>query len=549
MLLTLLNTALHDQSVQPGQNVTVLELKNVRTKVKALEALFKRFEDIPKHSAESPEVQDVAMDLITRMHDLASQMQFKSALESSLRLNPGLKSSLPEAVGKLGRYFSISYELVCAVRSREYSMFNRITIEASRIRVPSQRLNVDKNIHPLTALNNILQSRTAVQSKALRPSLERCLKKPLQDILDDFHLIITNYYQFAKVHAEIQLLFFYEMNLGRLRPRVICSNKSACYLCNLFFKLHGQFDIPRTHGRLYYKWTLPDWHILLPETRRRDFNVLLRQFSDMLKVQVRAALERRPTRVHHPNESVLVMPAHWSSSNITQALPSISESVTTVGVTQTQEQLPEILDSVIPNCPISAETPFSLGSTNPDIHSFQPPLQSELLTAAMPSSSPSIPPLHPTGQEPASPRDLPPPAISADPLTESPHTPLNHSSPTTPKPFQDLIPGEPIWHQLSYPHISINIGTTRLHLHLSCDVTRSPDPNMLSNPNGDCWVRVKWLQDPDMENVNSQAVNVEDLAYDTEMRLHHGAACTPTELYLRRGEDVVSIKYAFDEPR
>lgn len=546
VLLTLLNTALHDQSVQPSPNITNLELEIVRTQINALKALFKRFEDISEHCAASLEVQDVAMDLITLMHDLASQMKLKSALESSSRLDPGLKSFLPEAVGKLGRYYSISYELVCAARSKEYSIFHSVAIETSSIRRPSQPSGVDENLHPLTALQQILRPRTVVQAKALKPSLERCLGKPLQAILDDFRLIITDYYQFAKVHAEIQLLFFYELNPGRLRPRVICSSKSACYLCHLFFKLHGQFYIPRTHGRLYYKWTLPDWHSLLPEMRRRDFDVLLMQLSDVLKVKVRAALEGRPVRVNHPNESVLVMPAHWSSSNITQVVPSVSESVATLDLAQTQKQLSEILDSIKSNRPISSEVPVSSGFTNPDPHPFEPPPRSELLTAAISSSSPSTLILHPPTQESITPRDLPPPDTLTDPPTTSPHTPLNPSFTATPKPYRDLTQGEPAWSQISYPQISINIGTTCLHLHLSCDITPFPNPDILSNP---CWVRVKWLQDTDMENINSQAVNVEDIAYDTEMRFHHGAACAPTELHLRRGEDVVSVKYTFDGSR
>ena len=545
VLLTLLNTALHDQSVQPSPNITDLELEIVRTQVNALEALFKRFEDIPKHRAASREVQDVAMDLITLMHDLASQMKLQSALESS-RLNSGFKSFLPEAVGKLGRYYSISYELVCAARSKEYSIFHSVAIETSPIRRPSQPSGVDENLHPLTALQQILRPRTVVQAKALNPSLERCLGKSLQVIHNDFRLIIADYYQFVKVHAEIQLLFFYELNPKRLRPRVICSSKSACYLCDLFFKLHGQFYIPRTHGRLYYKWTLPDWHNLLPETRRRDFDVLLMQLSDVLKVKVRAALERMPVRVNHPNESALVMPAHWSSSNITQIVPSVSESVATLDLAQTQKQLSEILDSMRSNRPISSEVPVSSRFTNSDPHSFEPSSQSELLTGAIsfPSSSTLIP--HSPAQESITPRGLPPPDTPTDPPTTSPHTPLNPSFTATPKPYHDLTQGKPAWSQISYPQLSINIGTTRLHLQLSCDITPRPNPDMLSNP---CWVRVKWLQDTDVENISSQAVNVEDLTYDTEMKFHHGAACAPTELHLRRGEDVVSLKYTFDGPR
>ncbi len=197
VLFTLLNTSIHDQSIQSSLNVTISELQVVRVKINVLETLFKRFEDIPEHSVTSPQIQDVAMDLITRIHDLASQTKFKWALKSSSRLDPGLKSFLPEAVGKLGRYYSISYELVCVVRSREYSIFNRISIEAYPIRRPSQPSNVDKNFHPLTVLQNILRPRNAVQSKALRPSLERYLGKPFQVILDDFRLIIADYYQFV----------------------------------------------------------------------------------------------------------------------------------------------------------------------------------------------------------------------------------------------------------------------------------------------------------------------------------------------------------------
>ena len=562
MLLTLLSTTLHHQSVQPSSNITNLELETVRTKVNDLEALFKKFEDISEHCATSPEVQDMAMDLITLMHELASQMKLKSALESSPRLDPVLKSFFPEAVGKLGRYYSISHELICVARSKEYSIFHSVAIGTSPIRRPSQFSGVDKNLHPLTVLQNILRPRTVMQSKALKPSLERCLGKPLQAIVDNFRLIIADYHRFVKVHAEIQLLFFYELNPGGLRPRVICSSKSACYLCNLFFKLHGQFYIPRTHGRLYYKWTLPDWHIILPEMRRRDFNVLLGQLSDILKVKVRVSLDRMPVRVNHPNESVVVVPAHWSSSNMTQAVPSISESVATLSLAQTQEQLPEILDNDISNLPIFSEIPVSSSFTKPDPHSFEISPQSELLTSAILPSSPGTLILHPPGQEPIIPRDLPPLDTSTDPpgqepitlrdlpppetshpSTTSPHTPLN------PSPYHDLTQGEPAWRQLSHPQISINIGIARLHLHLSCDINSFPNPDMPSNPSSHCWVRVKWLQDNDSENINSQAVNVEDLPYDSEWELHHGATHTPTEFHLRRGEDVVSIKYTFDGPR
>ena len=298
-----------------------MELADVLRKIKTLKALFTKFEDIQEHSAASSVVQDTAMELTTQMHYLASQTKLNLALNSSKELSPELKISLLEAVGKLGRYHSISYELLGLARSEQYSIFNSIKIETSPTLRPSQPLNVDKNAHPLTALQNILRPRSVVQSRALKPSLERCLEKPIHVIVDEFRLAIADYHKSVKVHAEIQLLFFYELNSQRIRPRTICSSKSACYLCDLFFRLHGQYYVPRTHGRLYNRWTLPDWHILLPEIRRRDFDALLRNFNEILKAKVKAFLDRGPIRTNLSNESILAN----SLSSIVQVLPLVPD--------------------------------------------------------------------------------------------------------------------------------------------------------------------------------------------------------------------------------
>lgn len=58
----------------------------------------------------------------------------------------------------------------------------------------------------------------------------------------------------SRLHAEIQLVLYYEQNNGLLRPRVRAASKSASYPCDLFPKLHGRYYIPRTRGRLYDTW-------------------------------------------------------------------------------------------------------------------------------------------------------------------------------------------------------------------------------------------------------------------------------------------------------
>ncbi|CRG89280.1 hypothetical protein PISL3812_06316 [Talaromyces islandicus] len=64
----------------------------------------------------------------------------------------------------------------------------------------------------------------------------------------------------AKIHAEVQLIAHCEFGLpgSVLPPRVICSSKDACYLCNLCIAMfRGKTHTLRSHGRLYPGWRLP----------------------------------------------------------------------------------------------------------------------------------------------------------------------------------------------------------------------------------------------------------------------------------------------------
>lgn len=547
ILITSLDVAVHDQSIQPSSKISTLELKNIRAKVRALKAVFQRFEDIPNHSATSVEVQDVIMDLIVQMYELGSQTKLKSALESSSTLESSIKEFLPVAVGKIGRYYLISYELVCAARNKEYSIFKNIMISTSSIKPPSPPSNIDSSVFPLTAIQEVLRPTTAAELNALQQSLESCLKKTIGDISDNWRLLTMDYYEHAKVHAEVQLLFFYEQNPRRRLPRVICSSKSACYLCDLFFRIHGRFYLPRTHGRLYHKWTLPDWRTMIPKVRRSNFNVIFLQFRKALEVRIGATLENGPVQIRHPNESVLVMPAHWSSSKITVVNPSVAElKVAGHRLAPNPKELSEV--------PYNVESDIigSKGLATQESRLSDPLSPTELLNQAAPSPSRSISTLRPPTQETVTRFDR----ISTSdtfirPASKYPQDTLPDSPPSSLailKPCGNLIPGETTWQPISGPNSFINIGNTRLRLQLSYDSGDSSSSTSKIHKNSSpCWVRVKWLTNRELETtkVRSQLVDVDDLSDDAETILEHGAAYTPTELYLKRGKDVLSIKYVF----
>lgn len=63
----------------------------------------------------------------------------------------------------------------------------------------------------------------------------------------------------AKIHAEIQLIYYCELNASTIIrwPRILCSSKDTCWLCNEFILLHGKMYTPGSHGKFPHAWRLP----------------------------------------------------------------------------------------------------------------------------------------------------------------------------------------------------------------------------------------------------------------------------------------------------
>ena len=268
----------------------------MRGQAKALGALFVRLESISDKSTNTAEMQQVLEEIIRKAHDFPA-----SDLIIALRdvpEDPSLKNHLPNAIGKLGRYFSVSCELVCAARDTTCSIFHNIQVQPYKIEMPA----------------------------------------PIRDV---------GY----KVHAEIQLLFFYEAHPNLPRPRIICSSKSACYLCNLFFRLHGSFQVPRTHGRLYDKWTLPDW-VDIPLERRSSLGVIATNLGAEIDNRFRVISKAKKRPCYHPNESVLLPPVQYPSSS---ALSSSTRFPGGSGLTQDVSTAPNLLSRLRPTSSTNTE--------------------------------------------------------------------------------------------------------------------------------------------------------------------------------------------------
>jgi OTT_1508-like deaminase len=130
----------------------------------------------------------------------------------------------------------------------------------------------------------------------------------------------------AKIHAEIQLLFYCELRDSELPSRVVCSSKDACFLCNAFMLVHGKMHTPRCHGRLYPGWRLPQFP--KPHDIEHRFNQVLENHA---RNSLATLLSRKQKTVYlDPMESTLLM-LPMSASTLCNLAPgaAISEGEVT----------------------------------------------------------------------------------------------------------------------------------------------------------------------------------------------------------------------------
>jgi hypothetical protein len=116
------------------------------------------------------------------------------------------------------------------------------------------------------------------------------------------------------MHAEVQLLFHYERNSCPLPPRIMYSSKQACFLCDLFFKIHGRFIVPSTHERLYEEWALPG---AVKSIANADGDILttLGSFASAIENALLREIQSSRKSYPDPYESIILHSAVCSQSN------------------------------------------------------------------------------------------------------------------------------------------------------------------------------------------------------------------------------------------
>lgn len=251
--------------------------------------------------------QSLLLQHVTEILSLAHHFNIwalESTLEHSHVMNPSLKQYLPRAVKKLGRYCAIATDLINASRTTSHTLFRRISVQPIE---PPKSLNDGTLIATLTSFDAVW---SRITSKAAHGQAKLLRAKTMAKYQNR---IIGSHTKF-KVHAEMQILCFYEQRPHLPKPRIICASKSACYLCNQFLKIHGQFTTPRTHGKIYDRWTLPLGCSLDKGTLRRLLPAV-HELNGVVEMATLTALKGQIRQHAPPNESVLAVYEPWSSAS------------------------------------------------------------------------------------------------------------------------------------------------------------------------------------------------------------------------------------------
>ena len=318
-LPSLLFQSINGTSTSVGGKAGKSRTAEIRSQCKKLRNTFEKLEKAEDNN-------DLASSVELLKSIIVSACEFDidgliAMLQNFQALDPSLRAYLPEALRKLGRYYEVAQDLAGAARSTKYLLFQNITV----LSVERNSTGVEALISGLASFEDAMSriANSGVSSLQFSRTHRKLARTKYQNRM--FHCETR-----WKVHAEIQLLLFYELNPTIRPPRIICSSKSACYLCNLFFQIHGQFQIPRTHGRIYDKWILPFWPPEQLHMIDKLAPVILR-FNAALRSKIIEVLRQKKARLSHPNESTIAVSEPWSSNSTIlppQPVLASSESVT-----------------------------------------------------------------------------------------------------------------------------------------------------------------------------------------------------------------------------
>lgn len=249
----------------------------------------------------------VCEQIIEAASGLVVEETLNTFLASSASKDEDLGCRMNDLIIKLAQYRRASHQLVSAARRRQCHLFQDIRVDSYQIEVP-------EDVRSDTALQSASSVLTAFSQTSAAIKLSSRYKGSFNKASSALTRRLNRTRAEIKVHAEIKLLFWYELHPEVRRPRVIAANKSCCYLCDLFFRVHGIFQVPSTYGMLQERWILPDW-LSVPDTQLKHLRATLVAFEEALNEQI-ACNSRVHARNPDPMQSLVALSVSWSDASV-----------------------------------------------------------------------------------------------------------------------------------------------------------------------------------------------------------------------------------------
>lgn len=313
----LLHRAINDPSM-PSATTSGEAWMGIQIQVSPICETFRQLESLPLRSHDTEALQHCLFDVVGHFAAVDTT-NLQAVLAMARKLDPTLKTALPRAVSKLARYREIAADLVNAARGPDGMLLQRIRIEILQHPPPST-IQSQADYHVALSRITNMKNRGYLARYPLTslPTLETGFQRRIARMSD------------RKVHAEIQLLLYYEQALlpPSQRPRIICSSKDACYMCWHFIRAHGQFHVPSTHGTIYDLWTLPFQVDVTDEARNRIQNAAA-TLNARMESKILQTLSQNLRAFPQPNESTLFLREPYDSTSTIanlQSSPSIASS-------------------------------------------------------------------------------------------------------------------------------------------------------------------------------------------------------------------------------
>ncbi|KAK2595134.1 hypothetical protein QQS21_007160 [Conoideocrella luteorostrata] len=271
--------------------------------VEAAKLLDKQISSYTKHRT----LEELQL-VIEAAYQLGKKPHFSDCVDSimEIEMERSAKTALLDTIQKLSRYKQTARFLHSAAKKDRLLR----TMKLVPVRLPDMAF---RNDSPLTLNPSLLSALRRGGWPSKEKNIRRVcdlLKVTQEHAKKCFVDQTIKSFSQSKVHAEIQLIYHCEVEGFQNPPRVICSSKDACYLCNLFIGVVGKFHTPRSHGRLHPAWKLPVFP--QPSDLPLRLNTLL---EEKIQSSICTMLQRRAKTIYpFPNEStILTLPVSTST--------------------------------------------------------------------------------------------------------------------------------------------------------------------------------------------------------------------------------------------